>query len=276
MAEWDATERSVQKLFELYGRAGEERGQVANPASALYWAGLWELDAGGEPVPREDGSAAERWFRERQPRGGLAGPVHELVRDSEEARVAAVGALVSAFFSGTGADHVGLLAEVGLLSAAFPVPAGTVLPESPLERAYRELYAIASRGAERAGARAKRTASMPVRSAAARRAVLVRSGGRCENPHCTGDIADRTRAGDPILEIDHVWDLALGGPDDPAQMVALCPNCHAIKTRGRTGEQLRAELLDVARERHEDMLDEDRWGTKERQDASRRSHGIGL
>ena len=109
MVGWDATERSVQKLFELYGRAGEERGRVAYPASALYGAGLWELDAGGEPVPRAHGSVAERWFRERQPRGGLAGPVHELVRDSEEARVAAVGALVSSFFTGTGADHVGLL-----------------------------------------------------------------------------------------------------------------------------------------------------------------------
>jgi 5-methylcytosine-specific restriction enzyme A len=259
MVGWDATERSVQKLFELYGRAGEERGRAAYPASALNGAGLWELNTGGDPVPRAHGSVTERWFREHQPRGGLAGPVHELIRDSEEARVAAVGALVSTFFTGTGADHVGLLTEVGLLSAAFPVPAGpgteSVLPESPLERAYRELYAIASRGAdERAGTRVDRTASMPVRSAAARRAVLVRSGGRCENPRCTGDIQDRTTAGDPILEIDHVHDLALGGPDDPAQMVALCPNCHAIKTRGRTAEQLRAQLLAVARERHEALL----------------------
>ena len=44
------------------------------------------------------------------------------------------------------------------------------------------------------------------------------------------------RRGRPILEIDHVHDLALGGADDPAQMIALCPNCHAIKTRGTTRE----------------------------------------
>jgi 5-methylcytosine-specific restriction protein A len=104
------------------------------------------------------------------------------------------------------------------------------------------------------GARVDRTVSVAVRSAAARRAVLVRSGGRCENPRCTGDVQDRTRAGDPILEIDHVQDLALGGPDEPAQMVALCPNCHAIKTCGLTVEQLRAELLLVARTRHKAML----------------------
>ena len=94
----------------LYGRAGEGRGRGrrgAYPASALHGAGLWELDADGEPVPRAHGSVTERWFREHQPRGGLAGPVHELIRGSEEARVAAVGALVSTFFTGTGADHVG-------------------------------------------------------------------------------------------------------------------------------------------------------------------------
>ncbi len=259
MLGWDATERSVQSLFGLYGRAGEDRGKAAYPASALYGAGLWELDAHGEAVPRSHGSVTERWFRERQPRGGLVGPVHELIRDSQEARVAAVGALVSSFFTGTGADHVGLLTDVGLLGAPFPVPAGSdadpLLPDSPMEEAYRVLCALASAGAdERTGARADRTVSLPVRSAAARRAVLVRSGGRCENPRCAGDVQDRTRAGDPILEIDHVWDLALGGPDDPAQMVALCPNCHAVKTRGRTGEQLRAELLAVALSRHEAML----------------------
>jgi 5-methylcytosine-specific restriction enzyme A len=39
---------------------------------------------------------------------------------------------------------------------------------------------------------------------------------------------------------------AQGGPDHPEQMIALCPNCHAIKTRGRTREQLRQELFTVA------------------------------
>jgi hypothetical protein len=38
-----------------------------------------------------------------------------------------------------------------------------------------------------------------------------------------------------MLEVDHIHDLALGGDDSPAQMIALCPNCHQVKTR----EQLR-------------------------------------
>ena len=37
-------------------------------------------------------------------------------------------------------------------------------------------------------------------------------------------------------------------------MIALCPNCHEIKTRGRTREQLRQELLTVANQRHQALL----------------------
>lgn len=105
--------------------------------------------------------------------------------------------------------------------------------------------------AENAGRRRTEPAAPGhVRSAAARRAVLLRCGGRCENPECPGQPADVTDAGDPILEVDHVTELARGGPDHPSQMVALCPNCHAVKTRGRTREQLRTVLRDVVRDAH--------------------------
>ena len=215
---------------------------------------MWEIDTHGEPVPRAHGSITERWFRDHQPATGLVTPVYELIRDSADARHAAVSALLATFWPD--GSPVELLDEVGLLSATFPVPTGTgsVLPgPSPMERAYRELCSIAVQGvAERIGARSERVVSGPVRSAAARRAVLVRSGGCCE--HCGLRVPDVTDAGDPILEIDHIWDLAQGGPDDPAQMIALCPNCHAIKTRGRTRESLRAELLEEATRRHEAAL----------------------
>jgi 5-methylcytosine-specific restriction protein A len=88
------------------------------------------------------------------------------------------------------------------------------------------------------------------RSAAARRAVLIRSGGRCESPRCTGMPADLTRRGEPILDVDHIQDLAKGGEDHPRNMVALCPNCHACKTRGHNAAQWRRDLLRVARSAH--------------------------
>jgi 5-methylcytosine-specific restriction protein A len=92
------------------------------------------------------------------------------------------------------------------------------------------------------------------RSAAARRAVLIRSGGRCENPRCTGMPAELTRRGQPILDVDHVEDLAKGGEDHPRNMVALCPNCHACKTRGRNAAQWRRDLVRVARSAHESAI----------------------
>jgi 5-methylcytosine-specific restriction protein A len=87
-----------------------------------------------------------------------------------------------------------------------------------------------------------------------REAVLLRSRGRCENPRCTGDVQDVTDSGAQILEVDHVRDLAKGGPDNPDQMIALCPNCHATKTRGRTRQQLQQELFTVAEHRHQALL----------------------
>ncbi|WP_432862274.1 HNH endonuclease [Microbispora rosea] len=51
-----------------------------------------------------------------------------------------------------------------------------------------------------------------------------------------------TDKGDPILEIDHIEELAKGGRDHPESMAALCPNCHAIKTRGKTRHALQRRL----------------------------------
>jgi hypothetical protein len=79
--------------------------------------------------------------------------------------------------------------------------------------------------------------------------VLVRSEGRGENPGCAGQPSDVTDSGGPILEVDHVRDIALGGAGKPRQMIALCPNCHAVKTRGRTREQLSQTLLATAEKR---------------------------
>lgn len=88
------------------------------------------------------------------------------------------------------------------------------------------------------------------RSVAARRAVLDRSGGQCESARCTGMPAEPNRRGEPILDVDHIQDLALGGEDHPRNMVALCPNCHACKTRGANARAWRSELKQVAGSAH--------------------------
>jgi 5-methylcytosine-specific restriction enzyme A len=179
------------------------------------------------------------------------------MRDSASARVATVRVILETFFQGT--DYVELLEDVGLSDTGIAAETGEahddLLVQSPLEEAYRCLCGLADESREQnGGKRVTRTSNDPVRSASARRAVLLRSRGNCENPTCTGQAHDLTDTGETILEIDHIHDLAQGGPDDPAQMIALCPNCHAIKTRGRRRAQLRQVLFTVARQRHGILL----------------------
>ncbi|WP_431991934.1 HNH endonuclease, partial [Streptomyces albogriseolus] len=197
-------------------------------------------------------------FRDYQPLGGLTEPVYDLLRRSGEVRLAVIGELLCRFFDDL--DYCPLLTDVGLYDDGVADDASPGAdaesedrPEPWLITAveYERLCRIAEHGAaHNHGRRAPRTTYNPIRSSAARKAALGRSGGRCENPQCTGQPADVTDRGWPILEVDHVVDLALGGFDHPSQMVALCPNCHAVKTRGRTREALRKVLLEVAMERH--------------------------
>ncbi|MGW3228897.1 HNH endonuclease [Kitasatospora sp. NPDC001095] len=85
-----------------------------------------------------------------------------------------------------------------------------------------------------------------VRNPSARAAVVRRSKGLCENPTCAGHPTELTIAGQPILQVDHIHDLSKGGPDIPSNMIALCPNCHALKTYGQHQEKLRRELKKTA------------------------------
>ncbi|MEU1290259.1 HNH endonuclease signature motif containing protein [Kitasatospora sp. NPDC005856] len=115
---------------------------------------------------------------------------------------------------------------------------------------YRRLVSSVER--REASTRGRRTSgsARPVRIAAARTAVILRCEGRCENPACLGQPQDVTDSGEPLLQVDHVDEIASGGRDHPSLMVALCPNCHAIKTLGRTREQLRAVLAQVSANAH--------------------------
>jgi 5-methylcytosine-specific restriction enzyme A len=246
---WAETEQEISALVESYGRAGET-ARVYYPIAALHNAGLWELDDHAAEVPNAHGSSIpQRWFDDHQPQNGLVASVHNLVSDSPEARSVAVSALVEKYF--VDAPHAALLNELGLL-------------DSPGEMAFSDRAAEYQRLCERADAfwtgredtRVPRTSADPIRSRAAIRAVILRSKGRCENPDCSGDIEDVTDRGQPLLEVDHIQDLALGGEDVPAQMIALCPNCHTIKTHGRSREQLRRKLFIVAERLHRNLFSE--------------------
>ncbi len=248
-------ERDETALGEFLERHGEHP-RPHYPVAALYHAGLWDL-GGPRPVPPALGNAPLRWFASNQPAGGLPAPVYNLVRYSGEARVAAAAAIVDKYLQDAVYDAI--LADAGLADADVAddeVPAGDVIvARSPLEEDYRRLCGIGAGGRDRGARFGRPRVSVDIlRLESAHRAVVLRSEGHCESPHCTGEPQDITDAGHPILEVDHTQDLAKGGADHPEQMIALCPNCHAIKTRGRTRDRLRRELSTVARQRHEAIL----------------------
>jgi len=251
---WAETETAVKGLLERYG--GDVRPRPDYPVAALHRAGLWDLPGHEGNVPTAHGdSRPKNWFAENAPASGLTPAAYDAFRISGETRLTVIEHLVDVFFEGTEPEP--LLTEVGLYDAEVADDAPAAQPgdgpEEWLTAATR--YERLCREAERResgnhGRRTPRTVNSPLRSAWARLAVLDRSEGRCENPACPGQPGDVTDAGLAILEVDHVVELALGGRDHPRQMVALCPNCHAVKTRGRTRETLRETLLRVALERH--------------------------
>ncbi|MGW6706648.1 HNH endonuclease signature motif containing protein [Streptomyces sp. NPDC054956] len=135
-------------------------------------------------------------------------------------------------------------------------PAAPFAPPSQAQRAteYRRLVRLTEdRQAATRGQRRPANAR-PVRLSSARDAVILRSGGRCENPRCGGQPEDFTDAGAPLLDVDHIDEIAAGGADDPVQMIALCPNCHRIKTYGRSRHELIPILRDIARQRHASLF----------------------
>jgi len=53
--------------------------------------------------------------------------------------------------------------------------------------------------------------------------VLTEAGYRCAVPTCRATLA---------MDLHHIWQVSAGGQNDPSNLVALCPYCHALHHRG--------------------------------------------
>ena len=95
--------------------------------------------------------------------------------------------------------------------------------ESLSEMNLAELRELASTGV-RGSRKVTATRQAYVRSEAIRRYALARSEGVCE--HCNARAPFCTAEGQPYLEVHHITRLADEGPDEPENVIALCPNCH--------------------------------------------------
>ena len=58
--------------------------------------------------------------------------------------------------------------------------------------------------------------------------VLTESRYRCAVPTCRGILA---------LDTHHLWEVAAGGGDESANLITLCPNCHALCHRGTISQE---------------------------------------
>lgn len=87
-----------------------------------------------------------------------------------------------------------------------------------------ELRKIALLSARRSVPGVKKATINRARSRAIHLYVICRADGRCEG--CKAEAPFLRADGSPYLEPHHITRLADNGPDHPARVIALCPNCH--------------------------------------------------
>jgi hypothetical protein len=189
----------------------------------------------------------DRWLREEQttPLVLIDGAYRLVTRQGNTRHVAALGALVQP------APPPQPTAPFQLVALPFQPRPLRVLTDNELYvkwNSQAEEWERTGRDQRRTG----RTTDQRVRNPLVRKAVLKRSKGCCENPRCRQrEPVGYTDDGDPILEVDHVVEHAKGGRDHGSNAIALCPNCHALKTRGRGRHELTAFLREEAARLHQ-------------------------
>jgi 5-methylcytosine-specific restriction protein A len=81
------------------------------------------------------------------------------------------------------------------------------------------------------------------RSRDVRNYVLARANGKCEG--CKASAPFLRTDGTPYLEPHHLRRLSDGGPDHPAHVIGLCPNCHRRVHAGADGHTYNATLIAI-------------------------------
>ncbi|MFC5972649.1 HNH endonuclease [Halomarina salina] len=87
------------------------------------------------------------------------------------------------------------------------------------------------------------------RSEVVREFALETADGVCQG--CGEPAPFKNKRGQPFLEVHHLKRLTDGGPDDPENVIALCPNCHRRRHQGRDGDAFNQELIEKAELRNE-------------------------
>jgi 5-methylcytosine-specific restriction protein A len=129
------------------------------------------------------------------------------------------------------------------------VPAEDEAPEliettggaKPLNELRKSAYASAGPSQKKHGGNVRR--SYHVRSEEVRIYVLARADGNCES--CLNPAPFKKSDDEPYLEPHHIRRLTDGGPDNPAFMGAICPNCHREIHHGVQGKTKNSKLQEL-------------------------------
>lgn len=84
-----------------------------------------------------------------------------------------------------------------------------------------------------------------LRSSVITRYARGRAEGSCEC--CDGAAPFQTIGGEPFLEVHHILRLVDDGPDHPANVAAICPNCHREAHHGLRASEIKGTLLQKIR-----------------------------
>lgn len=105
-----------------------------------------------------------------------------------------------------------------------------------------ELRELAIKAATQNASKKQIAQTTAVRSEAIRLYALKRSKGICGG--CSAPAPFQGKEG-PFLEVHHLLRLSDGGPDHPANVIALCPNCHRRVHFSKDGVEYNQQLIKV-------------------------------
>ena len=85
------------------------------------------------------------------------------------------------------------------------------------------------------------------RSSVVKEFALREAEGVCQG--CKDSAPFRDEEGEPYLQVHHLRRLSDQGPDDPDNVMALCPNCHMRVHHGADGDEFNEKLIERANSR---------------------------
>ncbi|MDP4512029.1 HNH endonuclease [Nonomuraea turcica] len=210
---WARTSAEISSLIEKFGHPAD-RPNPEFPVLRLFHDGLWELDE--SDVPPASTSSAQRWMRDHAPTGGLQPWVHTIVTKQADVRAQIVLLLLAKYFQGV--DHDALLTAVGLSTvsdAEVHLNEGTPIPQ-----------------------RRPSTTMRVIRDSALAQQIKDLHGHHCQ----ICGLQLRLPSGS-YAEGAHIRPVGTphDGPDEPGNILCLCPNDHVLFDRG--GLTLTDDLL---------------------------------